>query len=146
MIRSDAVLRHAKGQPCMIHLPGICNSNPETTVFCHLNSFGKGMGMKTHDILGFFGCASCHAYVDVGHGTKPLMTDLELAQSVMGAVCMTWVQLVTDKVITVPQNQPTPSYLRPVPARKPKAERAKVPSNPDRIIQSRNDLRRKERT
>lgn len=52
----------AKGQECQIRLEGICNHNPETVVFCHLN--GGGMGVKRSDIHGAFGCSECHPVVD----------------------------------------------------------------------------------
>lgn len=58
----------ARGRPCMIRMPGICNHNPETTVLCHLRMVGlTGMGMKAQDLLGAWGCSDCHRYVDT-HG------------------------------------------------------------------------------
>ena len=56
----------AKGQDCTIRLIGVCNHNPETTVLCHANgsAAGKGIGMKSPDILGAFGCSACHAVLD----------------------------------------------------------------------------------
>jgi hypothetical protein len=52
----------ARGQDCMIRVPGVCNGNPETTVLAHLG--GGGMGRKHHDLLGAWACSSCHDYVD----------------------------------------------------------------------------------
>jgi len=46
----------------MIRIPGVCNWNPETTVLCHQN--GGGMGIKTDDSEGAFGCSNCHSAVD----------------------------------------------------------------------------------
>lgn len=153
MIRSQKVLDSARNQPCSIRLPGICNGNAETSVWCHLNGhrFGKGGAIKAHDIHGFHGCSSCHAYYDVGHGTRPLMTDFELLESVLGAVCETWVRLIDSELVVVPLDKQQPASERRVPARKPREKRAKVASNPNhkwpsRPMQSRNDLRRKERT
>ena len=58
----------ARGRPCMIRQPGICNGNPETTVLCHLRMVGlTGMGMKANDLLGAWGCSDCHRYCDT-HG------------------------------------------------------------------------------
>lgn len=54
--------KSARGQECQIRLPGICNGNPETTVLCHLG--GAGMGMKSNDIHGAFGCSCCHDVID----------------------------------------------------------------------------------
>lgn len=62
-------LRHlAKGRPCMIRVPEVCNGNPDTTVLCHLRMAGiSGMGLKANDFLAAWGCSDCHRYVDT-HG------------------------------------------------------------------------------
>jgi len=87
-IRSSKVLRSAKGQPCSARFPGICNGNPETTVWAHLNgsAFGKGMGQKAHDVLGFHACSDCHSYYDIGHGTKAWLDNDTLLTCVLEAV------------------------------------------------------------
>ena len=55
----------ARGQPCFIRVPGVCNGNPETTVLCHVRLIGiSGIGMKVPDALAAFGCSDCHAVVD----------------------------------------------------------------------------------
>lgn len=120
MIRSSKILRHAKGQNCTLRLPGICNGNPETVVFCHLNSgaAGKGMGIKAHDSLGFFGCSDCHAAYDQQRGRA------ELAIEVLDAVCETHVLLVRAGLIVVDQD----------PAPKPRAIRQKDKRSPSRPI------------
>lgn len=58
----------ARGMPCMIRMPGVCNGDPATTVLCHLRMAGiSGMGLKANDLLGAWGCSACHRYVDT-HG------------------------------------------------------------------------------
>lgn len=58
----------ARGMPCQIRMPGVCNGDPDTTVLCHLRMIGiSGMGMKANDLLGAWGCSDCHRYVDT-HG------------------------------------------------------------------------------
>lgn len=58
----------ARGKPCLIRIPGVCNHNPETTVLCHLRMAGiSGMGLKANDLLGAWGCSDCHRYCDT-HG------------------------------------------------------------------------------
>lgn len=52
----------AKGQECLIRVPGVCNYDPSTTVLAHLN--GGGMGMKHNDLFGSFACSDCHNFVD----------------------------------------------------------------------------------
>lgn len=55
----------ARGRPCMVRLPGICNRNPETTVLAHYRLSGmSGIGMKSPDILGAWCCSDCHDAVD----------------------------------------------------------------------------------
>ena len=72
-IRIPALRKLAKGQECTLHIVGVCNHNPETTVFCHLNeSFaGKGMGYKADDI-GVFACSECHRAYDEGLVTREM--------------------------------------------------------------------------
>jgi hypothetical protein len=128
VIRSSKVLRSAKGQPCAARFPGICNNNPETTVWAHLNghAFGKGMGVKAHDILGFHACAACHAYLDTGHGTRPLISTETLLECVLRGVTETWVRLIRAGIIFVPEDAPKPFHDKPVKQRKPPEQRAKI--------------------
>lgn len=60
------IRRSARGEQCAIRIPGICNHDPETTVLCHANgsAAGKGIGMKSPDELGAYGCYACHMVVD----------------------------------------------------------------------------------
>ena len=127
------MLRSAKGQPCCARFPGICNDNPETTVWAHLNghAFGKGMGVKAHDILGLHACSSCHSYLDVGHGTRPALTNEELLQCVLRGVTETWVRLVRAGIIVVPQDAATSFGAKPVKPRKPAEQRSKIPARAD---------------
>lgn len=55
----------AKGQSCQIRIPGICNGRPETTVLCHYRLAGiSGLGLKSPDWLGAWGCSDCHRVAD----------------------------------------------------------------------------------
>lgn len=56
----------ARNMMCQIRLPGICNMDPATTVWCHANgsAAGKGMWMKSDDELGAYGCFACHEVYD----------------------------------------------------------------------------------
>lgn len=128
MIRSRKVLDSARGQPCSARFPGICNGNAETTVWAHLNgaAFGKGMGIKAHDVLGFHACSDCHSYYDVGHGTKAWLDTDTLLSCVLSAVCETWVRLITAGIVVIPLDPERLSSDKPTTPRKPRAERAKV--------------------
>lgn len=56
----------ARGEDCQIRLTMVCNFDKATTVWCHANgsAAGKGIGMKSNDLLGAYGCSACHAVVD----------------------------------------------------------------------------------
>ena len=126
-IRSKKVLNSARGQQCSMRLPGICNGNPETTVWAHLNgaAFGKGMGQKAHDILGFHACSECHRYYDVGHGTRALFSEDAMLEAVLSAVCETYVRLVRAGIVVVHQDAPKPFHDRPT--GKSKGQGRKIP-------------------
>jgi hypothetical protein len=55
----------AKGKPCMVRLPDVCNHNPDTVVLAHIRLLGiSGMGMKSPDLIGAWACSSCHDAID----------------------------------------------------------------------------------
>ena len=56
------IRKSAKGEECQVRIEGVCNFNPETTVFAHLG--GGGMGMKHKEIFGAYCCSSCHDEID----------------------------------------------------------------------------------
>ncbi len=67
------ITKSAKGQDCQIRMPGVCNFDPRTTVFCH-EPDGSGMGTKWPDSEGAYGCSACHAVLD-RRAPPPIGTD-----------------------------------------------------------------------
>ena len=62
--KMTAARRAAKGQPCLIRLPG-CDGGGETTVLAPYRLAGTcGMGMKPDDEQAAFACVNCHDAVD----------------------------------------------------------------------------------
>lgn len=59
---SKKITQSAKGEECTLRIPGVCNHDPSTTVFAHMN--GGGMGTKHHDIHGCYACSKCHDWLD----------------------------------------------------------------------------------
>lgn len=60
--------KYAEGRPCFIRVPEHCNGDPLTVCLCHLRIIGiSGIGLKSPDLLGAYGCTGCHAYVDGNH-------------------------------------------------------------------------------
>lgn len=55
----------ARGELCLVRVPGVCNGNPDTTVLAHLN--GGGMAAKHHDIHAAYACSDCHFWLDSGY-------------------------------------------------------------------------------
>ena len=55
----------ARGQPCLVRLPGICNGDEATTVLAHIGIAGtRGMGLKPVDLCGCWACDACHSVID----------------------------------------------------------------------------------
>jgi len=61
--QSLKITQSAEGEGCQVRLDGVCNFNPETTIFAHLG--GAGMGTKQPDLMGAYCCSSCHDVVDL---------------------------------------------------------------------------------
>lgn len=63
-------LAACRGEPCYLQIPGVCRGACErdSVVPCHANwsAYGKGMGIKAHDIYTVPGCSRCHACLDSG--------------------------------------------------------------------------------
>lgn len=58
------ITESARGEECQVRLPAICNFDPSTTVFAHIN--GAGVALKALDFQGAYCCSKCHSVVD-GH-------------------------------------------------------------------------------
>lgn len=62
-IVSKKIRNSAKGQVCSLRVSPRCDHD-QTVVLCHLNSNYRGVGIKSPDIFGVYGCAYCHAELD----------------------------------------------------------------------------------
>lgn len=62
----SAIRRSARGQECTVRIPFVCLHDSETVVWAHANgsAAGKGIGMKSHDVLGAYACGACHNCYD----------------------------------------------------------------------------------
>ena len=73
-IRIKQIRDSARGQPCTIEIPDVCNHDPETTVLAHYQAPGHGgMGTKPDDSSAAYSCSSCHDVLDgrVPYGWMP---------------------------------------------------------------------------
>ena len=75
---SKKITQSAKGEDCTLRIPGVCNFNPKTTVFAHMN--GGGMGYKHHDIHGCYACSYCHKWLDLDYIYAPAGEDTTCEQ------------------------------------------------------------------
>lgn len=66
----------ARGQDCLVRLPGVCNRNPETVVLAHLGGGGMGMKRKNHE--GAFCCYNCHQVLDGAANSQFSPNELKL--------------------------------------------------------------------
>jgi hypothetical protein len=135
-IRSRKYLDGSRGQQCTLQITGVCTGDVETTVAAHIRDEGTGGGKKADDISIADACWACHRVFD-GHGHTPL-TELEWLQYALRGFQRTLRNRVERKIVIVPLDPERLSSERPVPARKPKAERKAIPAS-DRPIPRRKD-------
>lgn len=126
-IRSEKYRRGAKDAPCRFRGP-TCNCDASTSQFAHCNgaAFGKGAMRKAHDVAGMDACSACHAYIDVGHGTKPLISDAEFWRLMLRAVVETMIDRIRRGVVVFPLDPEHLSTERKTKPRKPPEQRAKI--------------------
>ena len=76
-VRSEGLMKAAKGQPCSLRLPMICCFDDSTKVMAHLHGIGKSARSKVSDLHGAFACHRCHDAIDrftfEKHGLTPAM-------------------------------------------------------------------------
>ena len=59
------IRKSARNEDCSLRVSSKCQDG-ETVVLCHINSNRKGVGMKSPDIFGLYGCFWCHQRLDAG--------------------------------------------------------------------------------
>lgn len=62
-LRVSKITKSARGEDCSLRVSPNCGDT-ETTVFCHLNSNYRGVGIKSPDLFGVYGCYECHLLLD----------------------------------------------------------------------------------
>ena len=71
--------RSARGQDCVLNIPGVCNHNPETTVLAHVGHHGSAK--RNHDEDAVFCCSACHDAID--YRTKVFLDNDEVSQELL---------------------------------------------------------------
>lgn len=83
MIHSKKYTDAARGQPCTLQIPGVCNGDWSTVVFAHIRDEHKGASIKANDISGCDACHACHAKFD-GQSGEPLSKEEWLFYALRG--------------------------------------------------------------
>ena len=63
-VQMPKLRKAARGAECMMHIDGVCNHDPETTVLAHSRSADRGMGRKPDDWDAVNMCSACHDEYD----------------------------------------------------------------------------------
>lgn len=66
--RNPFLLTMARGERCLLRVPGICCNDPATTVAAHSNwaEHGKSGARKADDCYHVWACFACHSWLDQG--------------------------------------------------------------------------------
>jgi hypothetical protein len=104
IIRSKILLAAAEGQACVN-----CGVRDGTVVAAHYQgiralTFGKGKGIKPHDLCIAFLCRTCHHEFDHGEGSyykDDYLRKIDLSERFLFCVVMTLIQLVKQGILTV---------------------------------------------
>lgn len=123
-IRSKNYLAGSRGQPCAFEIPGVCSGGTDTTVPCHLRDETFGMAEKADDTSVADGCVSCHDVMD-GRSQVKLTKEEWLFYALRG-LQRTIRSRVLRQIVQIKLDLAKPSQQRPVPPRKPKAQRTKI--------------------
>jgi len=100
-LRSPALMEAARGMPCSLRLPGICNHNPETSVMCHLPGIGKSMRSKVSDLHTAIGCSACHTAIDTFGWERRGLTAAVVLDAMLRGHAETQARLAALGIITV---------------------------------------------
>lgn len=103
--RNRALLDMARGETCLLGVPGVCNDDRSTTVACHSNwsEHGKAGARKADDCYSVWGCSACHAWLDQGkahHQEKRRVFDAAFAWQ-----REIWLQIVAGQLDATPKGR-----------------------------------------
>ena len=64
MAKKTKITESARGETCSLRVSPNCTDEYGYVVLCHLNTNYRGMGIKSPDLFGVYGCSHCHALLD----------------------------------------------------------------------------------
>lgn len=109
IIRSNKLLRSAKGQSCVN-----CGKKSRTVVAAHYQGirshlFGKGKGIKPHDLCIAHLCGKCHRLFDSGEVsfvTDRFQRKVDISERFLFCVVMTQIRLMKMGILKVDDFEP----------------------------------------
>lgn len=71
-VRSIKIRESARGEECLVRIPGVCSFDPAKTIASHYrgSAGGKGMTHKASDLAIAYACTDCDAVYD-GQRQRP---------------------------------------------------------------------------
>lgn len=80
----------AKGKPCLVRIPTVCNHDPATTVLAHIRMAGTcGMGLKPPDTCAAWCCSACHDLIDGRARVKGMIAVADIERAARDGVLRT---------------------------------------------------------
>lgn len=88
--------KRARGKPCLVRIPYICNNDSDTVVLAHIRVPGTaGIGQKPCDLAGVYACSDCHDVID-GRVMVPNLSKPELKAMILDGLCRTLADVAKD--------------------------------------------------
>lgn len=108
--RNPALLAMARGQRCLLQVPGVCRPDPTTTVACHSNqsAHGKAGARKADDQWHVYGCAACHRWLD--QGPAPAAEKIERFAAAHRWMVAIWLDIVAGVQPSTPRERRTAQW------------------------------------
>ena len=126
-LRSKKYLAGSKGATCKLMIPGVCSYDSSTVVPVHIRDRHTGRGQKASDLSVVDGCHDCHAVFDrrrkMPHGEY--ISEYEWWFYALRALQDTLEARHELGLLIIPLDAPRQPKVR---QRKPKGQRAKIPS------------------
>ncbi len=97
MIRSKKITQSARDEDCAMQSPD-CEFKSDTVRWCHSNygTDGKGTGIKSHDVFGFYGCDKCETWY-----SNISSNDQDRYWYFHRALKRSWLRLIEKGIITI---------------------------------------------
>lgn len=64
MGKQTKITKSARGEDCSLRVSDNCTDEYGYVVLCHLNTNYRGIGIKSPDLFGVYGCTHCHKLLD----------------------------------------------------------------------------------